>query len=217
MYLTFAETLQSLMECTVLPQRLHFPWKKASASSFLGEALFGHWFLAWLRFCAFWVFLFTVNAFSLLCSLQRLDLSHPCASFLMNCQVTPTLGRRSSCLNWGERQCVINTMAIISCWVMSLRSHSSAISKILLEYATIPSPCSYGSLKSSILLASRGCCSAIQSAIMSIHEVTSSSLGSCVNTGVLSLMRLYRCCSSSRSTQPEMVACCPGMLVTPTA
>ena len=52
---TSADTLQSFTVCTVLPQRRHFPWKKASASSFLGEALFGRWFLAWLRFCAFWV------------------------------------------------------------------------------------------------------------------------------------------------------------------
>ena len=132
----------------------------------------------------------------------------------MNCHVTPTPWRRSSCLNWGERQCVMNTMAMISCCVMLFRSHSSAMSRILLEYATIPSTCSCGSLKSSILHASRGCLSAIQSAMMSIHEVTSSLFGSGVNTGVLSLMRLYMCCSSSWSTQPEMVACCPGMLVT---
>ena len=144
LHTTFAETLQSFTECTVLPQRLHLPWKKASASSFLGEALFGRWFLAWLLFCAFWVFLFMANTFSLLCSSQRFDLSHPCASFLMNCQVTPTPWRRSSCLNWGERQCVMKTIAMISCCVMSLRSHSSAMSKILFEYATIPSPCSCG-------------------------------------------------------------------------
>ena len=123
--------------------------------------------------------------------------------------------RRSSCLNWGERQCVMKTIAMISCCVMSLRSHSSAMSRILFEYATIPSLCSCGSLNSSILLASRGCLSAIQSAMMSMHDFTSSSLGFSVKTGVFSLIRLYRCCSSSRSTQPEMVACLPGMLVTP--
>ena len=50
---TSADTLQSFTECTVLPQRLHFPWKNASANSFLDDALLGRWFLAWLRFCAF--------------------------------------------------------------------------------------------------------------------------------------------------------------------
>ena len=40
---TSADTLQSFTVCTVLPQRRHFPWKKASASSFLGEALFGRY------------------------------------------------------------------------------------------------------------------------------------------------------------------------------
>ena len=113
-------------------------------------------FLAWLRFCAFWVFLWvfrcTAKAFSLLCSSQRLDLSHPCASFLMNCHVTPIPWRRNSCLNCGERPWVINTIAIISCWVMSFRSHSSAMSSILLEYATIPSPCSCGSLRAPFFL-----------------------------------------------------------------
>ena len=49
---TSADTLQSFTECTVLPQRLHLPWKKASASFFFEEALFGRWFLAWLLFCA---------------------------------------------------------------------------------------------------------------------------------------------------------------------
>ena len=60
---TSADTLQSFTECTELPQRLHFPWKNASASSFFGEVLFGRWFLAWLLFCAFWVFRFTAYAF----------------------------------------------------------------------------------------------------------------------------------------------------------
>ena len=101
--MTSADTLQSFTECTVLPQRLHFPWKNASASSLLDDALLGRWFFAWLLFCAFWVFLWefrcTAKAFSLLCSSQRLDLSHPWASFLMNCHVTPTPWRRNSCRN----------------------------------------------------------------------------------------------------------------------
>ena len=50
---TSAKTLHSLTECTVLPQRRHFPRKKVSASSFLGKALFGRWFLAWLLVALF--------------------------------------------------------------------------------------------------------------------------------------------------------------------
>ena len=167
------DTLQSFTECTVLPQRLHFPWKNASASSRLDDAPPGHWFLTWLRLWLFCVFLggfrCTAYAFSLLCSSQRLDLSHPCASFLMNCHVTPTPWRRNSCRNWGERQWVMNTIAMISCCVMSFTSHSSAMSRIRFEYATMPSPCSWGSLNSSIRLASKGCLSAIHSAMMSMH------------------------------------------------
>ena len=53
---------------TTSADTLHFPWKNTSASSFFGEALFGRWFLAWLLFCAFWVFRFTAYALSLLCS-----------------------------------------------------------------------------------------------------------------------------------------------------
>ena len=41
LHTTSAATLQSLSEWTVLPHLLHFPLKKASASSFFGEALFG--------------------------------------------------------------------------------------------------------------------------------------------------------------------------------
>ena len=53
------------------------------------------------------------------------------------------------------------------------------------------SPYSCGRLNSSIRLESSGCGSLIQSAIMSMQDVTSSLLGSGVKTGVLSLMRLY--------------------------
>ena len=42
---TSAETLQSLMVCSVLPHLLHFPLKKVSAFSFLGEGLFWRGFL----------------------------------------------------------------------------------------------------------------------------------------------------------------------------
>ena len=87
---TSAATLQSLSVCTVLPHLLHLPWQKASAFSFFDEELFGRCFLAWLLLCALPVFLLTVYALSLLCSSQRCDLSHPWASFLMNCHVTPT-------------------------------------------------------------------------------------------------------------------------------
>ena len=86
---TSADTLQSFTECTVLPQRLHFPWKNTSASSFFGEGLFGRCFLAWLLFCAFWVFRFTAYALSLLCSSHLFDLSHPWASFLMKIAMSP--------------------------------------------------------------------------------------------------------------------------------
>ena len=92
LHTTSAATLQSFTEWTALPQCLHFPWKNTSASSFFGEALFGRWFLAWLLFCAFWVFLLIAYALSLLCSSQRFDLSHPWASFWMNCQVTRRRG-----------------------------------------------------------------------------------------------------------------------------
>ena len=134
---TSAATLQSLSVCTVLPHLLHLPWKKASAFSFFDEESFGRWFLAWFLFCALPVFLFTAYALSLLCSLQRCDLSQPWASFLMNCQVTPTPCLRSSLRNCRERQWVKKTMAMISCWVMSVRSHSSAMSRILFDYWTI--------------------------------------------------------------------------------
>ena len=76
---TFAATLQSFSVWTVLPHLLHLPWKNASAFSFFDEALFGRWFLAWLLFCASLVFLFTVYAFSLLCSSQCCD---PALGFL---------------------------------------------------------------------------------------------------------------------------------------
>ena len=99
---TSADTLQSFTECTVLPQHLHFPWKIVSACSFFGEALFGRWFLAWLLFCAFWVFLLMAYALSLLCSLHRFDLSHPWASFLMNCHVTPTPWRPAGTVGIGS-------------------------------------------------------------------------------------------------------------------
>ena len=48
---TSADTLQSFTECTVLPQRLYFPWKNASASSlrYLGKHCLGVGF--WLGFC----------------------------------------------------------------------------------------------------------------------------------------------------------------------
>ena len=121
---TSATTLQSLRVCTVLPHLLHLPWKKMSAFSFFDDELFWRWLLAWLRFCEP-VFLLTENALSLLCSSQRWDLSQPWASFLMNCHVTPTPCQRSSLRNCGERQWVMKTIAMISCWVMSLRSHSS--------------------------------------------------------------------------------------------
>ena len=95
-----ADTLQSLTACTVLPQRLHFPWKNASASSRLLGAPLGRGFLAcvfrWF-FCPFLGGLrYMAYALSLFCSSQRLDLSQPCASLRMNCHVTPTPWRRSS-------------------------------------------------------------------------------------------------------------------------
>ena len=91
-----ADTLQSLTACTVLPQRLHFPWKNASASSRLLGAPRGRWVLACVVFWFFCPLLpglrCTAYALSLLCSSQRLDLSQLCASFHMNCHVTPTHG-----------------------------------------------------------------------------------------------------------------------------
>ena len=79
-----ADTLQSFAECTVLPQRLHFPWKNASASSRLDDAPPGRWFLAWLRLWLFCVFLggfrCTAYAFSLLCSAELPCYSHTMAA-----------------------------------------------------------------------------------------------------------------------------------------
>ena len=163
--------------------------------------------MAWLGFFV------TFKALSPFCSLHRNDRSQPVASFLMNCQLTPTPWCCNSFLNCGERQPQMKIIAMISCWVISLRSHSSARSKNLLKYCTIDSSRSWGSLNSSILLESKGCLSVIQ--LASMHDMMSSSFGSGVKMGVLSLMLLYRCCSSSRSTHPDRVACCPGMLVTP--
>ena len=187
---TSAETLQSFSVCTVLPCLLHFPLKKASAFSFLSEGLLWRGFLAWLLFEAWLVCFVMLNALSPFCTLHLSDLSQPRASLRMNCHVMPTPWRRSSFRNCGERHPQMKIIAMISCCVMSLRSHSSARSRMQLEYWTMDSPRSCGSLKSSMRLESSGCRSDIQSGMMSMQDWTSSSLGSGVNTGVLSLIRL---------------------------
>ena len=184
------ETLQSFRVCTVLPHLLHFPLKKASAFSFLGEGLFWRGFLAWLRFEAWLAFFVMLKAFPPFYSSHLSDLSQPWASLRMNCHVMPTPWRRSSLRNCGERHPQMKIIAMISCCVMSFRSHLSARSRMRFEYWTIDSPRSCGSLKSSMQRESSRCRSEIQSAMISMHDWTLSSLGSGVNTGVLSLMRL---------------------------
>ena len=86
-----------------------FPVKERVCQLFLWGSIVWALVFGLASVCAFWVFRFTAYALSLLCSSHLFDLSHPWASFLMNCHVTPTQWRRSSCRNCGDRQCVMKT------------------------------------------------------------------------------------------------------------